>query len=328
VDFSRVIAARRSSRAFSDRPVEPQKLERLLEAARWAPSAGNRQPWRFVVVARDASTRRAVEAALDPGNAWARRAPLLIVTCARRADGAVAEGREYWAHDTGLALMSLVYRAVDLGLVAHPMAGFDEAALRAAAWLPDDVQPLSVTAVGYAGRLEDLDPETRAKDERPRKRLVLGEIAFAERYGEVFEGTLRDAPERFFEADLTLRFRDLDAMGHVNNAVIVTLLEHSRLMIFNAVYGAVETLDFPFILAEITVRYRAPITLGDRVQARLHVTDVARSSFRFQYVLRDPGDGRVFVEAESTQVAYDYRAGRPGPLAPEFLAKLEPYVGG
>ena len=328
MEHGRVILARRSLRAFSDRPVEPQKIERLLEAARWAPSAGNRQPWRFVVVGREASTRTAVEAALDAGNAWARRAPVLIVTCARKADGAVTQAREYWAHDTGLALMGLIQRAVDLGLVAHPMAGWDEAALRAAVWLPDDVQPLSVTAVGYAGRHEDLDPDTRAKDERPRTRKLLGEIAFAERYGELFEATLRPAPERYFEADLTLRFRDIDAMGHVNNAVVVTLLEHSRLLIFNAVYGPVDTVEFPFILAEITVRYRTPITLGDRLQARLHVTDVARSSFRFQYVLRDPGDGRVFVEAESTQVAYDYRAGRPVPLAPEFLAKLEPYVGG
>lgn len=328
MEHDRVIAARRSRRAFSDRPVEPQKIERLLEAARWAPSAGNRQPWRFVVVGREASTRTAVDAALDPGNAWARRAPVLLVTCARKADGAISQAREYWAHDTGLALMSLVLRAVDLGLLAHPMAGFDEAALRRAIWLPEDVQPLSVTAIGYPGRHEDLDPETRAKDERPRTRKLLGEIAFAERYGELFEGTLRDAPERTFEADLTLRFRDLDAMGHVNNAVVVTLLEHSRLLIFNAVYGPVDTLDFPFILAEITVRYRAPIQLADHVQARLHVSDVTRSSFRFRYQLRDPRDGRVFVEAESTQVAYDYRAGRAVPLSAAFLEKLAPYVGG
>jgi YbgC/YbaW family acyl-CoA thioester hydrolase len=326
VELSRVIAARRSSRAFGDRPVEPQKIERLLEAARWAPSGGNRQPWRFVVVPREAPTRSAIEAALDPGNAWARRAPLLVVTGARRDAGAA--GREYWAHDTGLALMSLIHRAVDLGLVAHPMAGFDAAAIGTAVGLPDDVQPLSVTAVGYSGRADDLDPDARAKDERPRTRKALGEIAFSGRYGEAFAGSLRAAPEHTFEADLTLRFRDIDAMGHVNNAVVITLLEHSRLLMFNAVSRAVETLDFPFILAEITVRYRTPIKLADRVQVRMHVTDVARSSFRFRYDLRDPRDGRVFVEAESTQVAYDYRAGRPMPLPPELLQKLEPYVGG
>ena len=328
MELSRVIAGRSSGRAYSDRPVEPQKIERLLEAARWAPSAGNRQPWRFVVVTRDAPTRLAVEAALEAGNAWARRAPVLIVTCARRADGAGTEGREYWAHDTGLALMSLLLRAVDLGLQAHPMAGWDEAALRAAVWLPDDVLPLSVTAVGYPGRLDDLDPDARAKDERPRKRKVLGEIAFSGRFGESFEGTLRATPERCFEAEIPIRFRDLDAMGHVNNAVVVTLLEQSRVLIFHAVYGVVETLDFPFILAEIAVRYRLPIKLTDQVQVRMHVTDVARSSFRFRYELRDPRDGRVFVEAESVQVAYDYRAGRPAALTPEFLQKLEPYVGG
>src|SRR3990172_6078463 len=104
MEFHRVIGARRSLRAFSQRPVEPGKIERMLEAARWSPSCANRQPWRFVVVGADDPSRAAVEEALDPGNAWARRAPALIVAGARRADAAVVESRDYFLLDTGLAL--------------------------------------------------------------------------------------------------------------------------------------------------------------------------------------------------------------------------------
>ena len=103
MEFRKVIAARRSSRAFADRPVEPEKIERMIEAARWSPSCANRQPWRYVVVERSAPSRPALEAALDPGNAWAKRAPVLVVAAARRADGSVVESRDYYLHDTGLA---------------------------------------------------------------------------------------------------------------------------------------------------------------------------------------------------------------------------------
>jgi nitroreductase len=87
VRVARAIATRASRRAFAARPVERAALARLLGAARWAPSSGNRQPWRFIVVGREAASRAAVEAALDPGNAWATTAPVLLVIAARPEDG-------------------------------------------------------------------------------------------------------------------------------------------------------------------------------------------------------------------------------------------------
>src|SRR5512137_2526254 len=114
MEFHKLIASRRSGRAYADRPVEAGKIERMLEAARWSPSCANRQPWRYVIVGTEAPARAPLEAALDPGNAWAQRAPVLVVAAARRADAAVVESREYYLHDTGLATMSLLYRAVDL----------------------------------------------------------------------------------------------------------------------------------------------------------------------------------------------------------------------
>jgi YbgC/YbaW family acyl-CoA thioester hydrolase len=328
MEFHRLITARRSLRAYSSRPVEPGKIERMLEAARWSPSCANRQSWRFVVVDRDAPTRGALEDALDAGNGWARRAPVLIVTGASRPAGAVVESREYHLLDAGLSLMSLLYRGADQGLLVHPMAGWKEAPLRAALGLPDDFSPMAVVAVGYAGTPGELDDEARKKDEKPRVRKPLGEIAFSGRWGEPFAGELPPSPAKVYETDLQLRFGDTDAMGHVNNATIVTYLETGRVLFFSEVLGARRVEDILFIVAEVSCRYRIPILLQDRVRVRMRITDISRSSFRFHYELADPGDGRVFVEAETVQVMYDYATGRPIPIGADFLGAVRDYVSG
>jgi YbgC/YbaW family acyl-CoA thioester hydrolase len=328
MEFHKILEARQSRRAFSDRAVEPGKIGRMIEAARWSPSCANRQPWRFVVVEKGAPGRTALDAALDAGNAWAKNAPVLIVSGARKADAAVVESREYFLHDTGLATMSLLFRGVDQGLLVHPMAGWKEQPLKAALSLPEDFQPIAVVAVGYPGRHEDLDEESRKKDEKPRIRKGAGEIAFAGRFGAPFQGTLPAAPTKVYETDIHLRFGDIDAMGHVNNAVTMTLFETGRVKFFAEVIGAQKVEDISFILAEVNVRYKIPILLQDRVRLRMHITDVARSSFRFLCELFDPRDGRVFTEAETVQVMYDYTAGRSRPVDAEFLEKVREYVGG
>lgn len=328
MEFSGILTARKSTRAFSDRPVEPEKIERMVEAARWSPSCANRQPWRFVIVKTADPARPALEEALDPGNGWAKKAPVLIVAGARKEDGSVVESREYHHHDTGLATMSLLYRAVDQGLLVHPMAGWKEAPLKAALSMPEEFRPISVVAVGYPGRPEDLDEETRKKDARPRTRKRAGEVAFRGRWGEPFRGTLPEEPAKVFEADIPLRFADIDAMGHVNNAVTLTLFELGRAKFFAEVFGVRRVEEYDFILAEATVRYRLPIVLQDQVRVRMHVTDVSRSSFRFQAALFDPRDGRVFTEAETIQVMYDYAKGRAKSITPDLVERLKDYIGG
>ncbi len=114
----------------------------------------------------------------------------------------------------------------------------------------------------------------------------------------------------------------------MNNAVTMTLFELGRAKFFAEVLGVGRVEDYEFILAEATVRYRLPILLQDRVRLRMHITDVARSSFRFQAELFDPRDGRVYTEAETVQVMYDYPTGRAKPVSAEFLAKVEDYIGG
>jgi acyl-CoA thioester hydrolase len=227
-----------------------------------------------------------------------------------------------------MALMSLVYRGVDQGLLVHPMAGWKEAPLRAALGLPDAFAPMAVVAVGYAGDPGELDEQARGKDEKPRVRKPLGEIAFEHRWGEPYPATLAAAPAKVFEADIQLRFRDTDAMGHVNNATIVSYLETGRVRFLIELFGARRVEDIPFIIAEVSCRYRIPILLQDRVRIRMWITEVARSSYRFRYEVFDPRDGRVFVEAETVQVMFDYAAKRPVPLDPGFLAAARDYVAG
>lgn len=328
MEVRKAMELRISSRAFSDRQVEGEKIARMLDSARWSPSFANKQPWRFVVVGKEDASRAGVESALMAGNDWAKRAPLLVVAGARKADDGVIESREYFLHDTGLAAMSLFLRAVDQGLLVHPMAGWFEAPLRSALSLPEDFTPIVVVAIGYKGDPSVLDDETRAKDEAPRERMPLGEIAFQGKWGVPFDAGDALAPaKKIFEAPIQKRFCDTDALGHVNNVATMAYLETGRVLFFKEVLGMDRVEDFQVILAEATCRYIRPIMLHDEVRVRMWVTDISRSSFRNRCEIFDPRDGRVFAEADTVGVTYDYSAGRPTPIPPKLVAALREYAG-
>src|SRR3954468_13395003 len=145
-----LLAERRSPRGFAtDRPVEAETLGVLLEAARWAPSANNTQPWRFGVARRGEPAFEALAAALAPGNqVWARHAGSLILLAARTVG---EDGRERpWAvYDAGQAAAHLTVQAQAEGLAVHQMGGFDPDATRAVFGLAADVRPVVVLAVGW-----------------------------------------------------------------------------------------------------------------------------------------------------------------------------------
>jgi nitroreductase len=180
-----LIRQRESRRAIDTRPIEREALLAVLEAARWAPSYGNMQPWRFIVV-ENAAALEGVRAALTPGNAWAKRAPVLIVGAANPADAKIVGDKPYYLFDLGLAVSHLLLQATALGLVAHPMGGWDERLIKQALAIPDEVRVVVVVALGHPGRLEDLDERTREKELRPRTRKPLTEIVFADRWGQVW----------------------------------------------------------------------------------------------------------------------------------------------
>ena len=176
--------ARHSKRAFVDREVPRDTLERLFERIRWSPSCSNNQPWRFIFVC-DPPQRAALMTALADGNQWAAKAPVLVVLCARRRDDLVRNDDpvEYYSFDCGLAAMSLLLGAVEEGLMGHPMAGYSCPGVKAALGIPEEYHVVCVIALGYEGSPESLDETTRRKDEATRTRKPLNEVICIDRFG-------------------------------------------------------------------------------------------------------------------------------------------------
>ena len=187
-----LIARRWSPRLFAEgREVEREKLLSLLEAARWAPSCFNNQPWYYLVF--DGSDQAARERARDclvEGNAWARRAPLLLLSVARENFLYNQSPNRHAQHDTGAASAYLVLQAVELGLVTHQMAGFDAERARAEFHIPEGFTPMAMIAIGYPYQddFNNLEEKIKARELSGRSRRALQETAFAGDWGIGLEG--------------------------------------------------------------------------------------------------------------------------------------------
>ena len=153
-----------SPRAMAGQPVSESDLFRLFEAARWAPSSGNSQPWRIIYARAGTEAFERLFGLLADGNKpWCVRAGALLVLLSKRtlANGNAAVTHSY---DTGAAWMSLALQGQAQGLVVHGMAGFDYARARSELGVPDDYAVEAMAAVGHPGRLEDLDERYRARE--------------------------------------------------------------------------------------------------------------------------------------------------------------------
>ncbi len=135
--------------------------------------------------------------------------------------------------------------------------------------------------------------------------------------------------ERFpVVTSVQVRFRDLDAMGHVNNAVYLTYLEMGRMAYYTTLMGPrPEPRDFNFILARVEIDFRSPIHLGEEVYVGVRLTRVGRRSFHFAYELREGATGRLLAEATSVQVMYDYEKKTPIDIPPDFYARIKALEG-
>jgi nitroreductase len=181
------LALRWSPRAFdAARPIEPDKQLSLFEAARWAPSCFNDQPWRYIAwdkFTTAASWQAALDCLVVANQSWAQRAPLLIAALADsqfRGDGST---NRWGSYDSGAASMSLVLQAVELGLAAHQMGGFDAAKLAQQFSIPERYSPIAMIAVGYPGNLELLDEKRRDMELGARQRRPLAETVFRAHWG-------------------------------------------------------------------------------------------------------------------------------------------------
>jgi nitroreductase len=177
-----VIKERWSPRAISALPIEKEKIETLFEAARWAPSNGNQQPWMYIYATKeDGEARTKLESLLVEGNNWAKNAYLLIISFANtqriKSDGTITTN--YHAlHDTGAASAYLVLQCEPLGLVGHQMAGYDMTTANALLNVPPHFVPGSMIAVGYPDDPASLSPELQEKERRPRERKEQKEFVF------------------------------------------------------------------------------------------------------------------------------------------------------
>jgi len=159
LDVFEAIKVRRSIRAYKDQPVEKEKLDKVVEAARLAPSAHNNQPCHIIVVS-DAATRESLGTAYV--GQWLMQAPIIIVVCAVPGDAWLrSDGEEYWKVDAAIAMENLVLTATELGLGTCWIAMFDETAAKKALSIPDYVRVVVMTPLGYAA--EEKEPVTRRK---------------------------------------------------------------------------------------------------------------------------------------------------------------------
>lgn len=180
-----LLERRWSPRAFSPRPVDGRALSSLLEAARWAPSAMNEQPWRFIVASRERQAEfLALASCLSPRNQeWARGAAVLIAVVARESFSRNGRPNPHAWYDTGQAVAHLSVQATAMELSVHQMAGFSADAVRQAFAVPEGFAPVSVIAIGYVGEPEQLTPELAERERAPRERLDPAELFFAGRWG-------------------------------------------------------------------------------------------------------------------------------------------------
>ncbi|HEY1211232.1 MAG TPA: nitroreductase family protein [Terracidiphilus sp.] len=177
-----VVLARWSPRSFAGRDVTPADLRKVFEAARWAASSNNEQPWRFLVGLRNSSTHQKIFSTLVGFNqSWAGAAPVLILGVASSKFSHNGSPNAYALYDLGAASATLCLQAASLGLKTHSMAGFDHTAARQAFGIPEDYLLGAVIALGYQGEPSALGHEKLiAQEIAPRSRKPLNEFVLSE----------------------------------------------------------------------------------------------------------------------------------------------------
>ncbi|MCF7797197.1 MAG: nitroreductase family protein [Lentisphaeria bacterium] len=172
------LARRWSTRGFDpERRISTAQLTAVAEAARWAPSANNNQPWRYIFIDREAESRPVAERALKRGNIWAKRANYLIIALYRETFDKHDKTNPLAGLELGLSLSNLMNQATAEGLAVHPMAGFEEKVLLAGLKVPADYRIPVMLALGHYHPTRDLkdwqiESEHKIRERRPLSVMV------------------------------------------------------------------------------------------------------------------------------------------------------------
>ena len=193
------LSGRRARRAFDPREVPAETQELLWQAVSVAPSHGNVQTARLLVAHSEAMRER-LTAALSEGNRnWAPAAPLLVALGSmpeHEHAESYGEERALWSFHAGIAAGNLMAQATALGLIAHPMAGFDEASVRDAFGAPGELRVLVVFAIGFPGTVESLPEDLQRRERREQRRQPLDRLVAVDRWREENGTPARDPSRR------------------------------------------------------------------------------------------------------------------------------------
>ncbi|MDR2011092.1 MAG: nitroreductase family protein [Bacteroidales bacterium] len=176
-----LIKQRKSSRDFSDRPVNESDILKIFEAARWAPSSYNGQPWRFIFADKEKNPElynTLLGIMVEFNQAWAKAAPVLVIAMTKyRNEHSGEENKHSW-YDLGLAVENMVIMAESLGISTHQMSGFYPEKAREELNIPEDLEPVTMIAIGYPEKTGNLPLDIYRMETLPRERKEIDEIFF------------------------------------------------------------------------------------------------------------------------------------------------------
>lgn len=185
--MNELIEKRESPVAFSTKSVEEEKLETLFNAARWAASSFNEQPWRFIYARRENEDDfgKLFDCLTEGNKKWAENVPVLILSIAKTHFSRNDKPNRHAWHDVGQAVANMAIQATELELYMHQMAGFDQDKARKDLNIPDGYEPVAMIGVGYRTSAEELDDESLKKREnKERTRKPLEEVVFEGEWSE------------------------------------------------------------------------------------------------------------------------------------------------
>ncbi len=178
MDFMDVISARKSIRRYVDKPVEEEKLTKVLETARLAPSWANKQCCRYIVV-KDKAKIQELAGGL---NGWLKQAPVIVVACADPKDSGDRNGMNYYLVDVGISMQQLVLVATNLELGTCWIGAFDEAKVKKALGVPENIKVVAMTPLGYPAEKEGIGSKLIKTAIGSGKRKPLKEIVHYEKW--------------------------------------------------------------------------------------------------------------------------------------------------
>ncbi len=290
---------------FRDRAVPVDILTGLLEAARQT-ATGGEIGWRYVQLGPN---QRDVALMVEPD-------PVLLKA---PAVFGVFATESVHRLDAARSVQSFILAAERERLGTRLSTNLNATTVKQAASVPDDWLPVCLLGVGY--------PERRSEESTAQSPIPLSRMAAREGADHPWPEEAATVPRNTMDIPVTIRFRDLDAMGHVNNATYATLLEEARIGFRNRVTEVVrDPQSFNSVVAENRIRYIRSITLGEPIVVKCWISDIRKHSYHFNYCICNGDSDEVKAEAMTVMVGFDYKAQQVQPVDPSFIKAVAPYT--